>query len=182
MGRDKGLIRSAAGESWVGLAIKKMAFLKIPVSISINADQTAVYKHDFPEIQLIPDDSDLTVGGPLLGLLSAHRKAPADDLIVLACDLPQMEPGLLTDLQECRDSIDADVYLYAMNHEWEPLCGIYTAAALRKIMLLYNGGQLERHSMKYVLGQLQVKVLDIPKDKIGCFANINAPSDLNDEV
>ena len=175
MGRDKGLIPDAT-QTWAELAFKKMATLGIPVVFSVNSRQLPHYAQLFDREQLMPDDPILLVKGPLLGLLSVHIQAPTEDLFVLACDLPFMDPTLLQDLYT-RQNLhkDAQAYLYTFDEEPEPLCGIYSAPGLTRIIGQYHAGKLTRHSMKYALEQLAVDSIPVPEDKKRCFENFNYP-------
>jgi len=175
MGRDKGLIPGEA-QTWAGSAVEKMATLGIPVVVSVNARQLPNYGEIFTREQLIPDNPALGIRGPLAGLMSVHAAYPAEDVFVLACDLPLMDATLLTNLYLRRKQhTDAHAYLYTADGEPEPLCGIYTAPGLALIISLYYADRLLRHSMKYALGQLTVDSQPIPEDKKQCFENFNYP-------
>jgi molybdopterin-guanine dinucleotide biosynthesis protein A len=49
------------------------------------------YAKHFTEKQLIVDDNQLNIGGPLHGLLSTHIQFPQEDIFLFACDLLFME-------------------------------------------------------------------------------------------
>lgn len=175
MGTDKGLI-IAGTQTWAGSAAKKMATVGIHVALSINDRQLPHYVQQLPNERLIPDDPTLSLKGPLAGILSVHNKYPTEDLFLLACDLPFMEPILLKDLyHRWRQNKGAQVYLYTAGGEPEPLCGIYTSPGLAHITNLYHEQRLPRHSMKYALEQLTVDSLPIPEGKKQCFENFNYP-------
>lgn len=91
MGTDKGLIPCPEG-IWARAAFNKMAALHLPVVVSINPSQYGEYSHFFSAAELITDDQSLSLAGPLLALLSVHRHIPAEDLLVLACDMPMIQP------------------------------------------------------------------------------------------
>jgi molybdenum cofactor guanylyltransferase len=175
MGRDKGLI-PVDTQTWAGLAAKKMATLGIHVVLSVNDRQLPHYAQQLPNERLISDDPNLAVKGPLAGLLSVHKEYPTEDLFVLACDLPLIDPDLLHDLYRRRHANSGvQAYFYTAGGEPEPLCGIYTASGLALIADLYRTQQLIRHSMKYALEQLLVDSQSIPEEKIMCFENFNYP-------
>ncbi len=191
MGRDKGLI-PGEGKTWAGLAAEKLAVTGIRVVLSVNDRQVARYtrlfsnerlirEHFTPDgmgLDLISDDPALRLRGPLVGLLSVHKRYPSEDLFVLACDVPLMEPGLLKDLYLRKgQQNDAQAWLYTIDGEPEPLCAIYAAKGLARIIHLYEQQLLSRHSMKYALDQLTVDSLPVPEDKKNCFKNFNYPSD-----
>src|SRR5579872_7087006 len=91
MGMDKGLIPCSEG-IWAQAAVDKMAALHLPVFISVNSAQYDEYSRFFPSTALITDDRSLFVAGPLLALLSVHRRMPEEDLLILACDMPMIQP------------------------------------------------------------------------------------------
>lgn len=179
MGTDKGLLTTKE-KTWAKASAEKLAALDLPVKISINQNQYPGYASDFSETDLIPDDPLLSINGPLLGLLSCHLKYPADDLFILACDMPMMETTLLFELYSgYRRQSPASAYVFTNNGEWEPLCGIYTASGLTHILKLLQSGQLSKHSMKNMLGHLQVYSIALRGDQKKAFLNINSLTELN---
>lgn len=174
MGTDKGMI-PVLDENWASLACKKLSTLSIPVKVSINADQEQDYLKFFSKAQLLPDNLSLEVAGPLLGLLSAHVQYPTENILVLACDLPLMSTNILSYLQSVEEKVPgADAIVYLNKGNVEPLCAIYKANGLIKIMNELEAGKLTRYSMKHVLSLLDVHQLDIPKGEEEAFINFNA--------
>ncbi|MFZ5978663.1 MAG: molybdenum cofactor guanylyltransferase [Hydrotalea sp. AMD] len=181
MGNDKGMI-SIDDRTWVQAASEKLSLLGIPVLISVNKSQQEKYKIYFSSERLITDNNSLLVKGPLLGLLSVHLQRPSDDFFVFACDMPFMEFSLIKNLycQYQQNSTNTfDAYIYTIEGEAEPLCGIYTAKALEFVMQMYYTGQLLKHSMKFILEHLSVYKIPVSADKKICFRNMNAHADLN---
>ncbi|WP_276501935.1 molybdenum cofactor guanylyltransferase [Terrimonas pollutisoli] len=179
MGQDKGLIPTAAS-TWTQSAVDKLAVLNIPVKISVNKDQFNQYAKLFPETDLVPDNTTLSLKGPLLGVLSSHLQFPNEDLFVLACDMPLMQTPLLQELYSLyqQDSIDT-AFVFTTDGEPEPLCGIYKAGGLAFILSLLQSGQLLKYSMKFSLDHLQVKSIAVPDEQKKYFKNFNAHADLN---
>ena len=179
MGSDKGLLKLHAG-TWAQTAIEKLEKIGLPVILSINAKQQSDYQAVFPHRKLVTDQEDLAIKGPLAGIMSLHLAYPGEDLFVLACDLPLMDPRLLHDLLQCAPSgLSHHAYVYQNGTELEPLCGIYTAKALDKIYQLYNDNLLLRHSMKFMLSQLDVFTLPVKEPDQQAFRNFNAHAELN---
>jgi molybdenum cofactor guanylyltransferase len=103
---------------------------------------------------LIVDNAELGLAGPLLGVLSAHVRFPNEDLMVLACDSPNMNQSVLEKLQEENlKNNDSEAFVFKFAEQVEPLCGIYTSKGLAKILALYQTKNLTKHSMTYVLEQ-----------------------------
>jgi molybdopterin-guanine dinucleotide biosynthesis protein A len=178
MGSDKGLLKTDA-TNWATDAARKLQDLGIPVKASINSLQETSYANDLPGVELITDNISIPVKGPLLGLLSAHVANPTEDLFVLACDMPLIEPILLKELFTLYQKKQADVFLFTNEGEAEPLCAIYTSTGLQKIMMMLREGQLKKFSMKFTLDHLQLATLPIQAEQKKYFQNFNAHADLN---
>jgi molybdopterin-guanine dinucleotide biosynthesis protein A len=179
MGSDKGLLKLEA-KTWTQTAIDKMAALDIPVKISVNSNQYLQYAAVFPTEMLIADNKTLPLGGPLLGVLSSHIVYPTEDIFVLACDMPLMNPVLLKQLySQYLVDLSPDAFLFTNDGEPEPLCGIYRSKALSTILSMLKNEQLPKHSMKFMLGHLTVDKLVLEEDQKKYFRNFNAHAELN---
>lgn len=90
MGRDKGMM-AKNGLSWAGHIGGLMGALGIPVVYSIREEQRAVYETVLGAV-LVEDHPGLAaVFGPLRGLLSVHAAYPGRDLLLMACDMIDMD-------------------------------------------------------------------------------------------
>ena len=179
MGSDKGLLKLEAN-TWAQTAIDKMAVLNIPIKISINHQQFHDYKAVFPATDLITDNASLSLNGPLLGVLSSHLQFPHEDLFILACDMPLMDPSLLQSLYSLylqEPSLNA--YIFTNGVEPEPLCGIYKAEGLANIVDMLASGRLTKHSMKFVLDHLSTRAIPATEEQKRFFRNFNAHAELN---
>lgn len=179
MGSDKGLLKLEA-KTWAQTAVDKLAVLKIPIKISVNKQQRVAYAEAFAEAQLIVDEPLLALRGPLQGLLSCHLRFPEEDLFVLACDLPLMEPAMLLALyKQYGLNSDATAHVFTNAGEPEPLCAIYTARGLAAILAMEKKGLLLKHSMKFMLDQLTVNTIPLADEEKKYFRNFNAHAELN---
>jgi len=178
MGTDKGLL-SLQDRTWAQTAMEKMIGLALPVVFSVNEQQFNNYAAIFPVNQLIKDNPVLDTRGPLRGVLSIHLQYPAEDLFVLACDMPLMETAVLKQLQAQFEKHAADAYVFTNDEAFEPLCAIYTAKGLSRILELQKNKQLLKHSMKYVLEQLHPVSIALTMDQKKYFRNFNAHAELN---
>ncbi len=178
MGADKGLLVSSEG-NWAQAAIDKMPGPGFPVVVSVNAAQYPVYSTVFPGLELIADSPELPLAGPLLALLSIHEQRPAEDLLILACDMPLMQSSFLLRLaDQQRLHPEYDAYVYTNDNDLEPLCGLYTAGGLAVLMAELLGGALQRFSMKYALERLHSFSIPLSAGQQIHFRNLNAPEDL----
>jgi molybdopterin-guanine dinucleotide biosynthesis protein A len=180
MGSDKGILL-ANGQTWANLAEAKLKALNLPVKFSINANQESDYGNLFQKENLIADNLTLHIGGPLKGVLSAYLSAPAEDLVVLACDLIKMDVSIMNKLMNERENHpDFDAYVFLNNDFYEPLCGIYTEKGLAKIMKLYKEGNLKKHSMHATLELLNTRKLILSSAEKSSFKNFNSPNELEE--
>ena len=179
MGTDKGMLKTQTS-TWAQTAVDKMSSLSIPVVLSVNANQYKEYVNDFPASQLIIDNDALTIKGPLCGVLSIHLRYPNDDLFVLACDMPLLDPVVLKELyNHAASNPSYDAYVYTNENEPEPLCGIYRAKGLSHILELYQKKLLFKPSMKYLLEHVITSLTPVPDDQKNSFRNFNAHAELN---
>lgn len=179
MGTDKGLLKSETG-TWVQSAVTKLESLALPVKISVNKDQYPDYSSVFPPDKLITDEPSLQLRGPLYGVLSVYVHNPSEDLFILACDMPLIEPFLLEQLlQSYQANPQYDAFIYTNEGEPEPLCGIYRSTGLSEILEMYNAQQLSKHSMKFMLDHLNSFTIPIPEEHKKFFRNFNAHAELN---
>ena len=162
MGTDKGLILRF-GKPWAMICAEKLEELGLRVVISINSSQEKEYSKHFPLSALITDDQN--EAGPLTGILTVHKKFQNSDLLVLACDLVDMNISTLHVLVN-RYATKQYFHYYAFHngHCWEPLCSIYTARVLQTIP-----GSAK--SLQDILRS--GNVLKIPVKTPPCFKNYN---------
>jgi molybdenum cofactor guanylyltransferase len=178
MGADKGLLKFEE-TTWAQIAAEKLSTLGLSVLFSVNENQYPSYLSFFTPAQLIKDDVSLTIKGPLCGVLSVHLKKPGEDLLIVACDLPLMDINLLKELINQHKQATDEAIVFTNDNTVEPLCAIYTSAALSKIYQLHLASQLSKYSMKYMLEQLTVHKIPLKEYQLNSFKNFNAHADLN---
>lgn len=177
MGKDKGLLVKDK-EPWAKVAFDKLESLGIPVVVSINSNQSVEYKKHFTEERIVIDR--IGIKGPLGGILSIHDQYPNHDLMVVACDLPDLSLSLARNLVNVYEERagEHDFIVYSIENEVEPLLGIYTSEGLKKIFSLYLSNQLEKLSMKYVLEVGNTFSVELEQDRRRELKNYNFKEDL----
>lgn len=179
MKTDKGLLNHQ-DKLWAKLAADKLTSIGLQLKFSVNPTQEEKYNNYFDKAHLITDAHSLDLKGPLLGVLSAHLANPNDDLFVLACDMLLMETHILEKLKQAFIVSDAfDAYIFIKNEQQEPLCGIYTSKGLKKILHMLQNGKLVKHSMKFVLSNLNVCEIIVEDKDYRCFDNFNSHAEIN---
>jgi molybdopterin-guanine dinucleotide biosynthesis protein A len=171
MGRDKGLIQTE-GIPWALIMSAKLAPWTLPVVYSINPRQQEAYGAIIPPGRLIVDA--LGLPGPLEGLLSVHEKLPERDLLLLACDMPDLDAatlGTLIDAYGEEAGGGAAFFVFQGETFVEPFAGIYTAKGLGPVYRLAKEGALTDFSMQSLLKRGPTK--RIPVRDRGAFNNYN---------
>ena len=167
MGSDKGLLQKD-GKAWVEIIAEKLASLAIPVVVSINEQQRESYSSLFPLKDLIVDSIDIQ--GPLKGLLSVHQAYPDSDILLMACDLIDMDHQTLTHLIDEYNSQNFDFFVYHENYA-EPFCAIYTSRGLTPVFHRAKEHSLSKFSFQTILEE--GKTLRLPITKTSSFRNYN---------
>ncbi|HEU4902888.1 MAG TPA: molybdenum cofactor guanylyltransferase [Flavisolibacter sp.] len=174
MGTDKGLLKEEE-QTWAEIAASKLTALDLPVVVSVNDQQAPVYEQIFSNEQLLVDKEIFDAKAPLFGLLSVHLQLPEEDLFVLACDIKDMTTALLQNLFDVFKKGTQEACVYRTGERPQPLCGIYTAAALHKIYRLYQERKLQRFSMMHILETLHTAYISVGDENLAAFNNYNEP-------
>lgn len=172
MGRDKGLL-PIGDTCWAIHMAAKLASWKIPVFYSINAGQLANYGALIPADRLIVDA--LGIPGPLEGLFSVHQKLPGRDLLLLACDMPDLDTATIGGIIDVyRGGGPYDFYVYQAGRSVaQPFGGIYTSAGLGAFWSFFAGGEDRGdHSLQSLLNKGRTRRL--PIERVDVFRNYNS--------
>ena len=170
MGKDKGMLKKG-DRTWAEIAREKLLALKIPAVVSVNDDQVDEYEKVFSISDLVIDE-EFEVGGPLLGLLSAHHRFPDKDIFVLACDIVEMKTEVMEHLV---DRYAAPATVFKNEYFAEPLCGIYSHEALAIVLEALQNYELRSHSMMNILKLISANTIEIDKSWYQLFNNFNTP-------
>ena len=174
MSSDKGLLRRE-GTPWAVYMGHKLTPWQLPVFYSINAGQKAAYGAILPDEQLITDA--LGLSGPLEGLFSVHARFPNKDLLLLACDMPDLDAVTIQKIiQAYTEKGPYDFYVYqegsAGQSFVQPFCGIYTSAGLAGAYASYRGKGVGDLSLQSLLKRGRTQKL--PIDRMEAFRNYNS--------
>jgi molybdenum cofactor guanylyltransferase len=179
MGKDKGLMIGSRKITWAQHSVSLFTPLELEVVISVNQNQSSAYRRVFYSNTLIKDNDEILVEGPLLGILSVHKEEPAEDLMVLATDIINMEVEVLRHLMTTYNKEkNFEAIVFQNGNVLEPLCAIYTAKGLKNVLAKYQKSEHKNYSMKHALDQLKVLRLPLKPEWKHYFANINTPADL----
>jgi molybdenum cofactor guanylyltransferase len=124
----------------------------------------------------LPEESDNTQNhGPLVGFAQALATVQTEWVLLLACDLPNLDvPTLKVWANELNTIEDHFIAALVKHHKgWEPLCGFYRQLCLPSLNEFINEGG---RSFQKWLAQNPVAIL--PNSAPEILFNCNTPEDL----
>lgn len=173
MGRDKALL-DRGGMSLLEYAWRLVGEVTAAAYVSVREDQV-----DDPERRRFPQVVDRFHDiGPVAGILSAQAADPAADWLVVACDLPNLDPGTLEHLL-ANAPPDAPLVAYRSSVDGlpEPLCALYRRGSSKLIEPYVKEGVV---CPRKILLKNDAVLLDLPQRN--ALANVNTPEDLAGSV
>ncbi len=178
MGRNKALLRPVpGGMSLIEMVVARLSEAGLDVPILISNDPG---EYSFLNLQIIPDDIPGT--GALGGVLTVLRHSPYDRVLVVACDMPFLNPALLRYM--CEMPGKYDVLVPAWNDKdgvqrVEPLHAIYAQSAVPLIEQRISSGKLRMSDLLHSLNTEYLSEREIRSRDPGLlsFQNINTPGE-----
>ena len=151
---------------------QRAALRQVADPIFIVAPDPAPFAH--LGVPVVPDR--LPGCGALGGIYTAILASAHERVLVVACDMPFLNPAFLTQMAGARD---ADVVIPRSSRGLEPLCAIYTRACAEPIRTRLERGALEASVLPDGL-----KIQEIGPEILAAydpdglmFVNVNTPHD-----
>ncbi len=136
MGRDKATLMFQ-GQTLLGRAKRALRPLCQAVYVSIRREQRV--PREFETDRVIRDGFES--GGSLGAIVSVLQSTPRRPWLVLACDLPHVEPELLDDLLLQRNNTcDATAFVTGEDGSVEALCTLYEPSAVEPLRQALKSG------------------------------------------
>jgi molybdopterin-guanine dinucleotide biosynthesis protein A len=172
MGQDKALLELD------GVSLLRRTW---DVAHNLTADVQIVtscrdrYQSQLPPAAQWLDES--APAGPLLGFYQALLAVSVTDVdwvLLLACDLPNLQVAPLRQWSQALAELPAEMIAYVpkIQEHWEPLCGFYRCACLPSLQAYLATGQ--RSFQAWLNQATVVAITTVP---IGLLANCNTPED-----
>lgn len=170
MGRDKALL-PVGGKPMAQLLVDRFRADGFAVALSVAR------KAQFP-IKGAAELTDAFPGmGPLNGIVAAFSETDAQQILLVAADMPKAAPALARRLEELRGDCDACV-IRRGNGTVETLFGIYTRACCAEALRCLESG---RRSIRAVLDSVRVRYVtesELPGWPLAdILSNLNTPED-----
>jgi molybdopterin-guanine dinucleotide biosynthesis protein A len=183
MGRNKALMRlRQGGPTLIETVVASLRDAGMGDGLLLVANTQEEYA--FLELPIVPDE--IPGVGPSGGILTALLHSPYERVLVVACDMPRLNPALLDYMAHLPDHADILIPRWT-NHggttRVETLHAIYSHRCIEPIRSRLSAGQLSVHgllsgtSVRY-FEEEELRVLDPDLDS---FQNINTPADVNYE-
>ena len=175
LGRNKAL--EAVGErSLLDWVLSRLSFLDSDILLVTTKELPYTRLIDYPRLRVV---SDIYPGrGPLGGIYTGLKFASAARSLVVACDMPFLNRGLLRYMIEL--SAGFDLVIPRLGELVEPLHAVYSKACLAPIERLLEQGIL---SVRELFGLVRVRYVETEEiDRFDpehlSFFNVNTKSDL----
>jgi len=165
MGADKAGLQ-LDGTTMLERAVAQLLTLISDVHVSVRA-------RDPLREQFNCIEDTVAVRGPAAGILSAHRHYPQCAWLVLACDMPGVDAGVLEQLLAARSSAHAATCWQGEDGQAEPLCAVYEPATLAAFLRAVAAGGSA--SPRDWLAQSEINLLSPPAS--GVLRSANTPEE-----
>ncbi|KAA0944426.1 molybdenum cofactor guanylyltransferase MobA [Pseudomonas sp. ANT_H14] len=165
-GLDKGLL-DWRGEPLIAHLHRLVRPLTDDLIISCNRNQPQYAPY---ADQLVSDDSP-DFPGPLAGIRVGLAAARHEHLLVLPCDVPQIDAGLLSDMREKAQQNPQVPLMLRHGDYWEPLLCVIPTRLRADIESAWQAGE---RSPRQILLQLGAQALICPENDPR-LANFNTP-------
>ncbi|MCB9916397.1 MAG: molybdenum cofactor guanylyltransferase [Planctomycetes bacterium] len=174
MGRDKARLE-LAGASLLRRALD---------AVGAACDEVLLASGDparYAELGVAAVADEAPDAGPLAGLAAALASARHERVLVVACDMPRVEPALLRALLDRAQEADLDVCWFESARGLEPLCAVYSRRCLAPMRAALRAGRLKVTGFvteELRVGRLGEAELDAALAARDCAVNLNTPADL----
>ncbi|MCM5526946.1 molybdenum cofactor guanylyltransferase [Parasegetibacter sp. NRK P23] len=155
MGRDKGLIpvRSTIQAKVVGGLSEALGLETV---YAMRKEQEEAYSKYISPSKIILDHTKYE--GPLQGLASVHDAFPDKDILLLACDMPEVKESTLRLLIKEYEKASGEFYAFYDGNFFQTFCAVYTSEGMRKwlkedifsLQRLLNTGSTKKIKVPFV--------------------------------
>ena len=170
MGKDKALL-PIDGKPMIQSLIQSLAPLSGDIIVSLNdPERQEELKQALPAgVRVVYDERPGQ--GPLMGIYAGLKASETDVNLVVACDIPEIDPGFITEMRSYTG--DHDVVVSVDNEgRTNPLLAMY-----RRSVIPLVKKQLDEGQRKIVLFYPQCRVKYVPMRDGAWYKNINTVDD-----
>ncbi|TAF75540.1 MAG: molybdenum cofactor guanylyltransferase [Bacteroidetes bacterium] len=170
MGSDKGTLLHN-GKLWAKAVEEKLEPFCNKTFLSINNSQSDIYINHFDAKKLIKDIENQK--GPLAGIISAHKKYPVADWIIIPCDMFDLENFYVENLFKISQIHNYDTFSYKINSFIEPFPSLFKS----KYLCTLDQELSENQGVHQVIKKSNAYYIEINQPTFA-FKNYNSKNDL----
>lgn len=170
MGSDKGTLLHKE-KLWAKAVEEKLEPFCDETYISINNLQSEVYANFFDIKKLVIDLENHK--GPLAGIISAHKKYPDADWIIIPCDMFDLENFYIEKLYKTSQIHNYDTFSYKINSFIEPFPSVFKS----KYLCTLDHELSENKGVQQVIKKSNAYYIEINQPTFA-FKNYNSKNDL----
>lgn len=182
MGRDKALMRDAAGQTWLARILSTLRAAGASRCLAVGRAPLSPELRD--ELRRL--DADLALDrrpglGPLAGLEAALSASPTPWCLVVACDMPAADPALLRGLAARRPTgsvVDQLAFVPAVAGRIQPLQALYHRDLLGAVEARLEREDPRERSLRGLVEDLAERCVQVELSEEASFFNANTPDDL----
>jgi len=173
MGRDKATLE-LGGERLIDRAVR----LGTGCAGEVVVARGAAHRPPIPDLP-VPQVADQWEGnGALVGIHAGLHAVAAQVAVVIACDMPLLEPAFLGDLAAL--AVDHDVVVPRVDEGLQPLCAAYRRSCLPVIEASLAQEDRQVFAFYPRVRTREIRLDDLPgwEGREELFTNVNSPGDL----
>jgi molybdopterin-guanine dinucleotide biosynthesis protein A len=178
MGTNKALLRlSPGGHAVIEQAVSRLVEAGFAPDLLVT---NTPHEYAFLGVAMVPDD--VPGAGPLGGILTALNHSPYERVLVVACDMPMLNPMLLRYMASLPGDYDALIPRWTEvpgRKRLETLHAIYSRRCIDPIRERIRAGELK---VAALVDDIRVRYLDEEEMRrydpgMQSFRNVNTPED-----
>ncbi len=176
LGRRNKALATIDGESLLQRVVSSLSFLNSDIIVVIAKGQQLPELADYPKLRIVTDA--YVAKGPLVGIYSGLLASDSFYNLVVACDMPFLNQGLIDYMLEI--SAGFDLVIPRLGDMVEPLHAVYSRNCLGAIEKLLDSGNLKTGSLLSLVRVRYVEAGEIDRFDLEhlSFFNINTEAEL----
>jgi molybdenum cofactor guanylyltransferase len=170
LGQDKAQLSFHEGMNQLDYMLSLLDAFCESLAISCRDSQRSERSSKF-DVDLILDEQGLV--GPMAGVISSLRNSSNRAVLMVACDMPLLDAGVLLKVVSLRNSEKLATCLLAQDGKPEPMCAVYES---RCLLALEDWVERGNHSLRRFLESSDVELIEVDEPQM--LASVNTLEDV----
>ena len=170
-------METIGGESLVRRSVTTLGHFRGDIIVVAGVVRDDLGLHEMPQVKMVVDTYPNK--GPLAGIHGGLKASNTFYNIVVACDMPFLDVGLLEYMVGQIEGYNAVVP--RLGDSLEPLHAVYAKNCLKPIETMFSEGDFQTNHLFEKINARYVEAVEIDRfdPKHVCFFNINTKSDMD---